>query len=515
MPIFQSGDWFHKLYTGDPMPFHLSDELEEYTKFSDSFNDEAEIKHYVLDTCVLLHDPNALLSFQENNVYLPLVVIEELDKFKKEENEKGRNARAATRIIDELRVKGPLTTGVSLGEEKGKLTVLTRYSGPGSLNVDFKINDDKILSTAAVLATQLKNEKVILVSNDINLRVRANIYNIQVEQFGKKQKKEKLYTGVKEILLEQPEYALFKQHKQLPLNRAGFAEGEEPLANEYVRLVNTVDENKFSYATYIKEKKSLQAIRPMNEPVFGITPKNHEQACALDALMDPTINLVTLIGKAGSGKTLIAIASALECVIENKEYDKILIARPVQPMGKDIGYLPGSLEEKLSPWMQPIFDNLEFLFYNKKKDSPADPYTKEKKKKGSRSQIQPNQATKGVQLTADTPRKDYEFLLENKTIQVEALTYIRGRSIPKQFIIIDEAQNLSPHEVKTIITRAGEGTKIVLTGDTQQIDSPYLDEISNGLTYAVERLKELPITSHVTLFECERSALAEAGTKYL
>lgn len=508
MPIFQFGNWFTSHTKDELMSLGLPPRPIPRYSFEKDFLED-EIKHYVLDTCVLLHDPEALLSFQEHNVYLPLVVIEELDKFKKEENEKGRNARAATRIIDELRVQGPLTKGISLGEGKGKLTVLTKYSGAGALDVDFSINDNKILSTAAVLKTELVNEEVILVSNDINLRVRANIFSIPVEQFGKKKSKVELYTGVKDILIAQQDYALFKQQKTLHVDRLNLT--EELLPNEYVRLENMADENKFAYATYIADKKSVQAIRPMNDTVFGITPKNHEQACALDALMDPDIHLVTLIGKAGSGKTLIAIASALEMTLERKEYDKILIARPVQPMGKDIGYLPGSLEEKLAPWMQPVFDNLEFLFHNKKKHGE---YESVKKKKENRK-IQKGANPSSTSLTPDVPKRDFDFLLENQTIKVEALTYIRGRSIPNQFIIIDEAQNLSPHEVKTIITRAGEGTKIVLTGDTQQIDSPYLDEISNGLTYAVERMKELPITSHITLFECERSALAEAGTQYL
>ena len=509
MPIFEMGDWFSNTTKDELMALGMPPRpIPNYTSvFAQEL--EPEIKNYVLDTCVLLHDPEALLSFQEHNVYLPLVVIEELDKFKKEENEKGRNARAATRIIDELRVKGPLTKGISLGEDKGTLTVLTKYSGAGALDVDFSINDNKILSTAAVLRQETEN--VVLVSNDINLRVRANIFGIPVEQFGKKKLKANLYTGIVEIEIPQQDYALFKQNKTLPIERLRLDPNDNLHANEYIKLINEADENKFTYATFVQQTNTIQTIRPMNDSVFGITPKNHEQACALDALMDPDINLVTLIGKAGSGKTLIAIASALEMTLERKEYDKILIARPVQPMGKDIGYLPGSLEEKLAPWMQPVFDNLEFLFYNKKRHGE---YESVKKKKDSKKiQKGPNHA--GPSLTPDVPKRDFDFLLENKTIQVEALTYIRGRSIPKQFIIIDEAQNLSPHEVKTIITRAGEGTKIVLTGDTQQIDSPYLDEVSNGLTYAVERMKELPITSHITLFECERSALAEAGTQYL
>lgn len=485
-----------------------------------------KIKHYVLDTCVLLHDPDSLLSFQEHNVYLPLIVIEELDKFKKEENEKGRNCRSATRTIDELRIQGSLTEGVKL-PGGGTFKVLPVYSGMGSLPLSFDINDDKILSTTAVLQTLHKNDEVILVTNDINMRVRANIFKIPVEVFGKKLNKDLLHTGIKTVYLDHPEYASFKQHGHVAPSSLIHVPGktvstihnnEETLIqpNDYIKLVNKQDENKFAYGAYVASVKSIQKIRGKNDQVFGIIPKNDEQACALDALMDPDISLVTLIGKAGSGKTLIAIAAALEATLEHKIYDKILIARPVQPMGKDIGYLPGTLEEKLAPWMQPIFDNLEFLFSIKKKHVGSYEQTKKQKVRHSRtSNSRRGEKPEKPVEQESAPKKNYEFLLESKMIQVEALTYIRGRSIPRQFIIIDEAQNLTPHEIKTIITRAGEGTKIVLTGDTEQIDNPYLDEVSNGLTYAVERLKHLGMTSHITLFECERSALAEAGTKFL
>lgn len=471
---------------------------------------ETKVKNYILDTCVLLHDPNSINSFQENNVYLPLVVISELDKFKKEENEKGRNARHVTRIIDELRLKGPLTKGVSL-DGGGTFKVLVNYN---SHSFEINSNDDRILATALSLK-QDTNNNAILITNDVNMRVRANIYGMPVESFGKKKvDKNKLHTGLKEITIDQPEYAHFKQYGTLEFEKIISNSDDlisKPCPNEFIKLVNKVDNKKVTYGVYIDSNKTIQKIRNRNDETFGIIPKNDEQACALDALMDPDVSLVTLIGKAGSGKTLIAIASALEATLERKMYDKILIARPVQPMGKDIGYLPGTLEEKLAPWMQPIFDNLEFLFHNKKKH--FNDYDSSKKNRKVKQNQKKNFSD--TELTPELPKKDFEYLLENQIIKVEALTYIRGRSIPKQFIIIDEAQNLTPHEIKTIITRAGEGTKIVLTGDTEQIDSPYLDEISNGLTYAVERLKELPITSHVTLFECERSALAEAGTKYL
>lgn len=497
-------------------------DVEAYCK---AFPEKKLIKHYVLDTCVLLHDPNSILAFEEHNVYLPLVVIEELDKFKKEENEKGRNARSVTRLIDELRENGNLVNGVKL-PNGGKLTVVTKHYAP----FEIKINDDKILATAHYLKNEesTRGQDVILVTNDINMRVRANIYGMPVEPFGKKKvDRETLYSGIYELEIDQQEYATFKQHGTIsfdniikriePINASysRFVTEKIP-ANTFVKLINKLDKNKFAFGTYVASNNTIQKIRGRNDQVFGIIPKNDEQACALDALMDPDISLVTLIGKAGSGKTLIAVAAALEATLEHKMYDKILIARPVQPMGKDIGYLPGTLEEKLAPWMQPIFDNLEFLFSNKKKHGSTYESVKKVKQKVRPGRTpNPKRGEEPKPEAGSAPKKDYDFLIENQTIKVEALTYIRGRSIPRQFIIIDEAQNLSPHEVKTIITRAGEGTKIVLTGDTEQIDSPYLDEVSNGLTYAVERLKELGITSHVTLFECERSALAEAGTKYL
>lgn len=472
---------------------------------------ENKIKHYVLDTCVLLHDPESLRSFHEHNVYLPLAVIGELDKFKTDETEVGKNCRTATRLIDELREKGDLATGVRISEDHGELKVIINHSGPGMLTSDIKTNDDRILSTAKMLSYETPGEEVILVTNDINMRVRANIFGIKVEPFGKKKREEKTADQIRQLVIPQQGYSLFKRFKSIDLDKIFTYTDYDHLKdeiynNEYIKLINKDNPEKSCYGIYIKEMNSIQTIRPMNEEVYGILPKNQEQACALDALMDPDINLVTLIGKAGSGKTLIAIAAALQSTVEDNQYDKILISRPVQPMGKDIGYLPGTLEEKLNPWMQPIFDNLEFLVDNRKKHSE---YKSVKKTKGKgQKRNQPRQEGEG-------PKKDYEKFLDDKLIQVEALTYIRGRSIPRQFIIIDEAQNLTPHEVKTIITRAGEGTKIVLTGDTHQIDSPYLDEISNGLAYATSRMKDLSITSHVTLFECERSALAEAGTKYL
>jgi PhoH-like ATPase len=269
-----------------------------------------------------LHDHQSILNFKEHNVVIPITVLEELDKFKKEENEKGRNARSVTRLIDELRLQGSLVNGVKL-PNGGNFKILTTYAGEGSLNLDFTINDNKILSTASVLKLNINGdiasgpfEKVTLISNDINMRVRANIYGINVEPFGKKTKSENLYTGILDLEIEQPEYAFFKQNGHLPVSKLNYlTEKVSIIANQFVKIINKSDKNKFAYGTYIDSTKSIQKIRGSNEEVFGIVPKNAEQACALDALMDPDINLVTLIGKAGSGKTLIAIAAALEATL--------------------------------------------------------------------------------------------------------------------------------------------------------------------------------------------------------
>ncbi|MDD3412381.1 MAG: PhoH family protein [Lachnospiraceae bacterium] len=457
-------------------------------------------KNYVLDTCVLLHDPDSIYSFEDNNVYIPFVVLEELDKFKKNNDETGRNCRQVTRMLDELREKGHLTKGVQL-ENGGTLIVTRAYTGEGQPDLDMKINDNMILSTAAVLSNRNREVKTILVTNDINLRVKADANGVEAEAFGKKKTKNNhsdIYSGVAEIEVDAESFIEFKRNGWTEFTIED-AEKLNVFPNQYL-ILEKEGTGQRTYARYsLKQNRLVKLIDARD--VFGIHAKSDEQRFALDALLNDEIKLVSLIGKAGTGKTLLAVASGLHKTLDEKIFTKLLVSRPVMPMGKDIGYLPGDLKEKLAPWMQPIHDNLAFLFDLKKRHhQPA-----AKKSKGARLHETKTAPTAITQ----------QSLIDDGTIQVEALTYIRGRSIPEQYMIIDEAQNLTPHEIKTIITRAGEGTKIVLTGDTQQIDSPYLDESSNGLAYCVERMKSLDIVAHVTLTQGERSELAEQGSQLL
>lgn len=444
-------------------------------------------KKFILDTCVLLHDADCLLNFEENDLIIPLIVLEELDRFKKGTDETARNSRHVARFLDELRHQGSLNEGVEL-PTGGTLTVSSdKYNAIGLL--DPSVNDHQILATAQA-------HKGILVTQDINLRLKADSLGIPAESYGKESSLRELYSGIAEAIIEKETFLRFKKEGWAPFD----SYGEYNLPNEYLVLINK-ENNARALARNDRAKKRLVKLVDLRDGIFGIRPKNDEQRFAIDALLNDNIKFVSLIGQAGTGKTLIAVAAGLEKMINDNQYSKLLISRPVQPMGKDIGYLPGDIEEKLNPWMQPIYDNLEFIFDLNKRHSPAKKKGKKKQQEGDNESLH-----KG---------KNYSHLMDSGLVSVEALTYIRGRSIPQQYMIIDEAQNLTPHEVKTIITRAGEGTKIVLTGDVEQIDSPYLDQKTNGLAYAVEKMKEELITAHVTLKEGERSELARIGSELL
>lgn len=409
-------------------------------------------------------DPKCIYKFEDNEVYIPLIVIEELDRHKKGQSEKARAARQFSRTVDALRTNGDLANGVDL-PTGGKLFITTIEKGEVPLGMDLKINDDLILYTAKVLGA-------VVVSKDLNVRLKADAIGVPAEDYkaGKIVLDKDLNSGHSTIKLSA------EQMDEFRLNGfVAYKDGQNP--NEYY-IMKAEDNNKNSALGRFSPRQGgiVKLISP--NAIWGINPKNAEQRFAVDALLNDEISLVSLVGKAGTGKTLLAVACGLEKTLAEKKYQRILISRPVIPMGKDIGYLPGDINEKLNPWMQPIFDNLDFLF------GTHGGYT---------NQWQP--------------------LVEQGVIKVEALTYIRGRSIPNQYMIVDEAQNLSPHEIKTIITRIGEGTKLILTGDTQQIDSAYLDEVNNGLTYAIDRLKVEDIVSHVELTKGERSKLAEIATK--
>ncbi len=432
-------------------------------------------KNYVLDTNVLLHDPRAINRFEDNDVIIPIYVIEEVDQFKREGTERGRNARQIARLLDDLREKGSLAKGVQL-ESGGLLRVAVPSKRPELESaIDHAAMDAAILQCAFDVREQDGGRPTIFVTMDTNLRIRADALGMAAENYeNTRVDVDRLDSGIKELTIDTNAIDLFFQEGRLPL------EAEDVHANICVLLRDRESATHTALGRWDATKKEVVALRTPREGVMGVRPRNKEQSYALDLLLDESIRLVTLVGKAGTGKTLLAIAAGLKKTLEDGVYTRMLVSRPVMPLGRDIGYLPGDVDEKLNPWMQPIFDNLEFLFSNGKRGTRA-----------------------------------YAELLENGQIQVEPLTYIRGRSLPQQFIIVDEAQNLTPHEVKTIITRSGDGTKIVLTGDPQQIDNPYVDSASNGLTIAADKFRGEKLAGHIVLAKGERSDLAEIAANLL
>ncbi|HEX9113885.1 MAG TPA: PhoH family protein [Nitrospirota bacterium] len=437
-------------------------------------------KLFVLDTNVLLHDPRAIFSFEDNDVTIPIVVIEELDKFKKGIDEIGRNARQVSRILDEFRQKGKLSQGVQL-EGGGNLRVELNHQSQERLPPELVAAkaDNRILATA--LNLKHDNLPVVLVTKDTNLRIKADAVGLRAEDYESDMiTLDELYSGETELLVEPGIIDTF------------YAQGEftppaefKPHPNEFVLLKNSANPSQTALARHYQQKNVLVPVINTKHGVWGINARNKQQQFALDLLLNDDIRLVTLVGKAGTGKTLLALAAGLEKTIEARAFQRLVVSRPVFPLGKDIGFLPGDIEEKLRPWMQPIRDNLDFLM--------------------------------GASAVAGRAKgkKDLQSLFDLGMIEVEPLTYIRGRSMPNQYLIVDEAQNLTPHEIKTIITRAGEGTKIVLTGDPYQIDNPYIDSSSNGLSFVVERFKEEAIAGHITLVKGERSDLAELAATLL
>ena len=439
-------------------------------------------KAFVLDTNVLLHDPNALFQFEDNEVVLPITIIEELDRFKKQAEVTGRNARQTSRTLDHLRSQGQLTQGIPL-EKGGSLRVAlcdrqTLQQLPAELEGD--TGDNAILAVALELKAQCQCP-VVVVSKDTNLRIKADALGLLAQDYETdKIQADELYTGFTELVLDTASIDQFFQDKHLVLETA-------LLPNQLVTLVDATNPHHTALGRVDHSQKQVIPLFPIpSSGISRIRPRNREQQFALELLLDESIALVTLIGKAGTGKTLLAIAAGIHQVADQKRYNRLLISRPIVPMGRDLGYLPGDVGEKLTPWMQPIYDNFDLIF--------------------------------GTQNPSNKPkhwRRGHEELLGMGLLQIEPLTYIRGRTIPQQFLVVDEAQNLTPHEVKTILTRAGEGTKIVLTGDTEQIDNPYVDAASNGLSYVVERFKQDAIAGHVTLIKGERSALAERSAALL
>ncbi len=429
-------------------------------------------KIIVLDTNVILHDPNSLTRFADAKTVIPIAVIEELDKFKKDNSELGRNARAAIRLIDGWRSKGSLKDGI-IFENGSSLQIVLDHDH--NINVLFeKISDNRILNVAYSL--KKADTQVIFVSKDINARIKADAIGLEAHDFDQqKVNVDELYLGWKEILLEEEVFEVVSKDPEFSLPEI------TAYSNQYISFKNKANPRNGFLARYDSDSAKFVRLKEGKINIWGIGPKSIEQRIAIDLLLNPKINLVTLVGKAGTGKTLLALAAGLQQVITEKKYNRWIVTRPIMPLGKDIGYLPGRKDEKLSHWMEPIFDNLEYILdYH-----PAN------------------------------IRNMVYTMLKDGQIQLEALTYIRGRSLSKQYIIVDETQNLTPHEIKAVISRAGEDSKLVLTGDVYQIDNPYLDVFSNGLTHAVEHMKDVSMYGHVMLEKSERSKLADIAASRL
>lgn len=470
-------------------------------------------KTYVIDTSVFLSDFSCIHKFGNNDIVIPLKVLEEVDKHKKRQDSVGSNARSFIRILDALREKGSLQKGIRIDKGMGVVSVVSYDNVTERLPRDLTsgIADHMILETAlSVKQNSAKSRKVVLVSRDINLRVIADSVGMMSQDYLVSQvvtDTDKLYSGMATILVDDELVDQFYSGEKIFITKEFAAEQKVALyPNIFLMLVSSHSEKKTALCRYYSCNEPVDRILDCKSNMnWGVQPRNKEQSFAFDLLMDPDIHLVTLTGQAGSGKTLCAIAAGMEqCITFSKmfsnkpdtkhkqilakkyhmmdeeeglAFNKMVVSRPVQPMGKDIGFLPGTMEEKMLPWLKPIQDNIQFIV-------------------GSDKIIM-------------------EQLMESGAIELEALTYIRGRSISNAFIIIDEAQNLTAHEVKTIITRAGEGTKVVLTGDIEQIDNVYTNETSNGLTYTIEKFKNSTIAGHVSFKKGERSRLATEAAKIL
>ncbi|MFK7987733.1 MAG: PhoH family protein [Sandaracinaceae bacterium] len=434
-------------------------------------------KIFVLDTNVLLHDPGALHAFEENDIVVPIYVVEEIDKFKRELSELGRSARTVSRALDELRAHGNLAEGIDLPEAGQLRVAFSDRRLPTAMEKTSHSVDSRIIAVALDTKDKFPERPTILVSKDVNLRIRADALGLLAADYEHdRTRMDELYTGVVERPVPRATIDALYRDGSLPAL-------DELEPNQFVQLVDEEHENHSGIGRVDPTGTKIEPLRKPKERVWGITPRNREQSFALDLLLDDRIKIVTIVGKAGTGKTLLALAAALRKAHEEKAYQRVLVSRPIFPLGRDVGYLPGDIEEKLRPWMQPIFDNLELLMG----------LTTEDRKNG----------------------RSHEEMLDLGMLEVEPLTYIRGRSIPDQYMIVDEAQNLTVHEVKTIVSRAGEGTKIVLTGDPYQIDNPYMDATSNGLVHTVNRLRGQGLAGHITLRRGERSELAELAATLL
>lgn len=431
--------------------------------------------NYVFDTNVLLYDPMAVFAFEGHIINIPITVIEEIDNFKKQMDQIGYNARYISRFLDELRLQGSLNEGVVI--ENGTIIRVNVVGKDISSYISqdlIKDKADNLIFSVAKWLEENEDNDVIFITQDANLRIKSDVLGITSSNYEKDRVEvETLLEGTAVMTVEDGIVEALYQDGTVK------AEDNDLLPNSYFRLESEINDKKAVLVRYDAHSESFVKINEFKDGLWNIFARNTEQRFAFDALCNDKIKLVSLVGMAGTGKTLLAIAAGLSAVVDRNCYRKLLVSRPIFPMGKDLGYLPGSVEEKLSPWMQPVYDNLRLIM-----DSSDHEYT-------------------------------YHALIDQGMMEVEALTYIRGRSIPKQFFIVDEAQNLTPHEIKTILTRAGEGTKIILTGDPNQIDNPYIDYHSNGLTYVMDRFKGDAIAASVILTNGERSELATVAAQRL
>ena len=442
-------------------------------------------KNYVLDTSVYLTEASSIYKFGRNDLFVPLKVLEEIDGHKKRQDSVGANARHFIRILDELRTKGSLEKGVRIDKGLGILKVMSYACLKDAIfppDLDIRHPDHTIIATAKAVQVNEPDRKTILVSRDINMRVICDSIGMPAEDYTSEKavrSSDELYNGFVVQPVDEQVIDRYYEGEAIIMSEDETDEMWHP--NQYIMMVSNSNEKKSALAKFESYHTPLKKVIHKKIPDWNIESRNKEQAFAIDMLMNPSIKIVSLVGRAGSGKTLMAIAAGLQQTIglrsDENHYDRLIVSRPVQPLGKDIGFLPGTMEEKMLPWLMPIQDNLQFLVG------------------GDKNTLQ--------------------MYMDKGKIEIEALTYIRGRSIANAFIIIDEAQNLTAHEIKTIMTRVGEGTKIVLTGDVEQIDNVYVNETSNGLAHAVEKFKEFPIAGHVTFTKGERSEVATLASKVL
>jgi PhoH-like ATPase len=435
------------------------------------------VKNYILDTNVLLHDPNSILAFKGNSVLIPIEVIEEIDRFKRESTELGQNARTVSRTLDALRAKGHLNKGVKLDNGGTLRIIFLEHNGQNGSPFGNNTVDSRIVGSALAVHKAEPKVPAILVTKDINLRIKADTLGLAAEDYETDRVLlTQLYTGMIDMTVSAEKISRFRMEGELDLNGHGTY-----FPNEFCTLTEEANPKRTALTKVDATGTKLVPILDCREGVWGIKPRNREQHFAFDALLDDRIKLVTLMGKAGTGKTLMAMAAGLKRTVLDREFRRLVVARPTVSMGRELGFLPGSLEEKLNPWMQPIHDALELL----------------------------------SDLNMGSDHRRSTDLMRSGTIVVEALSYIRGRSIAHQFMVIDEAQNLTPLEVKTIITRVGQGTKIIFTGDPYQIDNPYVDSASNGFNYIISKFRDQPIAAHIELQKGERSELAELAANIL